>query len=151
METPTPLVSLDNLDKPILPTEDTTFPAPDSTDINPVNGLRTDYRTADTKALTDEELASQGVGLSNDPLPITPHLTKEIGLRRQVLRDLLEKQGSSPPISPPATEESIVTTPTTATVVGVGEPTQWQPMTVSAYSTDSPGQYHPSAEVTSKS
>ena len=151
METPSPLASLDNLDKPILPTEeDTTFPAPDSTDINPINGLRTDYRTADTKALTDDQLATHGVGLSNDPPPITPHF-KEMGLHRQLFRDLLEKQGSSPPISPPATEESIVTTPTTT--IDVGEPTQWQPTRnlVSAYNTDSSGQYHPSAETTSKS
>jgi hypothetical protein len=118
METPTQLVSLDELDKPVLQTEDTTFPAPNSTDINPINGLRTDYRSADTQALTDEELASHGVGVSNDPPPITPHLTKEMGLRRQLFRDLLEKQGSSPPVSPQATEGSIVTTPTTAIDVG---------------------------------
>jgi hypothetical protein len=70
METPTPLVSLDDLDKPVLQTEDTTFPAPNSTDINPINGLRTDYRSADTHATTDEELASHGVGVSNISPPI---------------------------------------------------------------------------------
>jgi hypothetical protein len=140
METPSPLVSLDDLDKPVLQTEDTTFPAPNSTDINPINGLRTDYRSADTHATTAEELASHGVGVSNDPPPITPHLTKEMGLRRRLFRELLEKQGSSPPVSPLATEESIVATPSSAIDM---EPTQWQPTKdlVSAYDSDSPGQY----------
>ena len=143
METPSPLVSLDELDKPVLQREDTAFPAPDSTDINPTNGLRTDYRSADTQARTDEELASRGVGMSNDPPPIAPHLTKEMGLRRQLFRDLLEKQGSNPPVSPLATEESIMTAPTSAIKL---EPTQWQPPRDigSAYDTDSPGQYYPS-------
>jgi hypothetical protein len=148
METPTPLVPLDDLDKPILQTEDTTFPAPDSTDINPMNGLRTDYRSADTHATTDEELASHGVGVRNISPPIAslegtadnPYSNKERGgLHRQLFRNLFAKQASSPPISPLATEESIVTTPTAA--IDVGEPTQWQPTRdlVPAYDTDSPG------------
>ena len=160
METPTPLVSMDELDKPILPTEDIAFPAPDSTDINPTNGLRTDYRTADTKALTDEELASHGVGVSDISTPIaslegtadTPYSKEEVGgLHRQLFRNRFAKQGSTPPISPLSREESIVTTPTSA--IDVGEPTRSQPATdlVSVYNTDSTGQYHPSAETTSKS
>jgi hypothetical protein len=152
METPTQLVSLDELDKPVLQTEDTPFPAPNSTDINPIGGLRTDYRSADIQALTDEELASHGVGVSNNSPPIaslegtadTPFSNKERGgLHRQLFRNLLAKQGSSPPVSPLATEESIVTAPTSAINM---EPTQWQPPRDfgSAYDTDSPGQYYPS-------
>jgi hypothetical protein len=159
METPTQLVSLDELDKPVLQTEDTIFPAPNSTDINPINGFRTDYRSADTHAITDEERASHSVGVSNNSPPIaslegtadTPYSKKEVGgLHRQLFRNLFAKQGSSPPISPLATEESIVATPTSAIDM---EPTQWQPTkdVVSAYDTDSPGQPHPPAESTSES
>jgi len=137
METPTPLVSLDDLDKPVLRSEDCTYPAPDSTDNNPMNGLRTDYRSMDTHAPTDEELASHVVGVSNDLSPVappeTPYLTKKMGLHRQLFQNLLAKQDSSPPTSPLVTQESIVTAPTSAIDM---EPTRWS---TSADATDSPG------------
>jgi hypothetical protein len=158
METPTPILSLDELNETVLRPEDSTFPAQDPTQIIPNNRHRTDYRSMDTHAPTAEDLVSHGIGVSDDSRPATPpetpYLTKEMGgLHRQLLRNLLAKQDSSPPVSPLVTRESIVTTTIPTSANDIGEPTQWQPTGdfKFAYDTNSPGQYHPPAETMSKS
>jgi hypothetical protein len=147
METPTPLLSLDDLNKPVLRPDDSIDTAPDPAQIN-IDGFRNEYRSMDTHFPTTEELASNGVVSDVSP-PITPlqgtadtpYVNKEMGgLHRRLLENLLAKQNPSPPASPP--QESIVTT-TTPTSAIVMEPTQWQPTKnlESAYDTNSPGQY----------
>ena len=140
METPTPPISLDNLDKPVLRLGDSTYPSTDPDMINPTNGLPRDLRSLDTPAPTPEFLAAHGAALPVTP-PETPLLHKDLGLHRQLLQNLLAKQGSSPPVSPLGTEQSIATMPTSAIDT---EPTRLQSSseTVYPYDTASRGQYH---------